>query len=95
MAVMAAEQESDRAVLDAQWRGELRKLRNTQRHSYQQWIDEAYKEMTSLGGWGFQGSDTTQCVDLCQHVSDVIITSQTQPRALTLSGTRGELVMIA
>jgi hypothetical protein len=47
MAAMVAEQESDRAVLEAQWRGELRKLRNTQRHSYQQWIDEAYKEMTS------------------------------------------------
>ena len=52
MAAMVAEQESDRAVLEAQWRGELRKLRNTQRHSYQQWIDEAYKEMTSSGGWG-------------------------------------------
>lgn len=52
LAVMVREHERDRTVLEVQWGGELRKLRETQRNSYHQWIDGAYKELTSPGGCG-------------------------------------------
>ena len=52
LAVMVREHERDRTVLEVQWGGELRKLRETQRNSYQQWIDGAYKELTSPGRCG-------------------------------------------
>jgi hypothetical protein len=41
--------DSDRTVLEVQWRGELATLRETQRRTYHQWIEGAYKEMTSSG----------------------------------------------
>jgi hypothetical protein len=44
--------DSDRTVLEVQWRGELATLRETQRRTYHQWIEGAYKEMTSSGGRG-------------------------------------------
>lgn len=53
LAMMMREHERDRTVLEAQWGGELRKLRETQRNSYQQWIAGAYKEMTSPGETNF------------------------------------------
>ena len=52
LAGLMREHERDRTVLEVQWRGELMNLRQTQQSSYQQWINGAYREMTSSGGWG-------------------------------------------
>ena len=56
LGAVTREHERDRAVLEAQWRGELTQLRETQRRTYHQWIEGAYKEMTSSGGRGTLGN---------------------------------------
>ena len=52
VSLLMRQHETDRAVLEAQWRGEVRQLQETQRKSYQQWMGVAYDEMTSPGGCG-------------------------------------------
>ena len=54
LAGLMREHERDRTVLEVQWKGELAHIRETQRKTYHQWIDGAYKEMTSSGGCGQQ-----------------------------------------
>ena len=52
VSLLMRQHETDRAVLEAQWRGEVRQQQETQRKSYQQWMGGAYVEMTSPGGCG-------------------------------------------
>lgn len=49
LAAVMRDHERDRTVLEVQWRGELAQMRETQRRTYHQWIEGAYKEMTSSG----------------------------------------------
>ena len=49
LAAMMRGHERDRSVLEAQWRGELSHLRETQRKTYHQWIEGAYQDITSPG----------------------------------------------
>ena len=52
LAAVMRDHERDRTVLEVQWRGELAQLRETQRRTYHQWIEGAFKETTSPGGRG-------------------------------------------
>lgn len=52
LAGLMREHERDKTVLEVQWRGELVGLRDTQRKTYHQWIEDAYKEMMLPGGCG-------------------------------------------
>lgn len=48
--------ESERMVLEVQWRGELNQQQSTQKKGYRQWMDGVYEEMTSPGGCGLVSS---------------------------------------
>ena len=52
LASLMREHERDKTVLEVQWKGEVKQLRETQKKTYHQWIDGAYQEMTSSGGRG-------------------------------------------
>ena len=53
IAHLMSQHETERMVLEAQWRGEINHLQMQQRKGYRQWMDGVYEEMMASGGRGF------------------------------------------